>query len=59
MTRYLPFGARTREEAERALADKVGVEMPICAAVAAILDGSVDVQTAVAGLLSRPRRSEA
>lgn len=24
MTRYLPFGARTREEAERALADKVG-----------------------------------
>lgn len=45
--------------AVRALADKVGVEMPICAAVAAILDGSVDVQTAVAGLLSRPRRSEA
>lgn len=44
--------------AVRALSDRFGVEMPICAAVAAILDGSVDVQTAVSGLLARPLRAE-
>ena len=42
-----------------ALAQRLGVEMPICAAVAAILDGSVDVTAAVSGLLSRPLRTEA
>jgi glycerol-3-phosphate dehydrogenase (NAD(P)+) len=42
-----------------ALAQKVGVEMPICAAVCALLDGRVDVDGAMAELLSRPLRSEA
>ena len=42
-----------------ALAQKVGVEMPICAAVCALLDGRVDVDGAMAELLSRPLRTEA
>lgn len=44
--------------AVRQLAAKVGVEMPISSAVAAILAGEVDVDTAIAGLLSRPLKSE-
>ena len=40
------------------LAAKAGVEMPICAAVASILDGSVSVDDAIAGLLGRARKSE-
>jgi len=40
------------------LADKVNVEMPICEAVAAILEGSADVDTAVEALLSRAHRTE-
>lgn len=40
------------------LARKHGVEMPICEAVAAILAGKVDVDTAISGLLSRPIRTE-
>jgi glycerol-3-phosphate dehydrogenase (NAD(P)+) len=40
------------------LARKHGVDMPICEAVAAILAGQVDVDTAIAGLLSRPLKSE-
>jgi len=40
------------------LAKKAGVEMPICEAVASILDGSVDVDTAIAGLLGRDRKAE-
>jgi glycerol-3-phosphate dehydrogenase (NAD(P)+) len=41
-----------------ALSRKLGVETPICAAVAAILAGKVDVETAIGGLLSRPIRIE-
>ena len=44
--------------AVRALARKVGVEVPICEAVAAILAGEVEVDAAIAGLLSRPLKSE-
>ncbi len=40
------------------LAIKAGVEMPICEAVAAILSGSVNVETAIAGLLGRERKQE-
>lgn len=42
-----------------ALARKLGVDMPICQAVNAILEGEADVDAAIAGLLSRPLRSEA
>ena len=45
--------------AVRALARKLGVETPICEAVAAILAGEVEVDAAIAGLLSRPLKSEA
>jgi glycerol-3-phosphate dehydrogenase (NAD(P)+) len=45
--------------AVRALARKLGVEVPICEAVAAILAGEVAVDAAIAGLLSRPLKSEA
>ena len=44
--------------AVRALAAKLGVETPICEAVAAVLAGKVDVDTAIAGLLSRPLKPE-
>ena len=40
------------------LAAKAGIEMPICEAVAAILDGSADVDTAIEALLSRAYRTE-
>ena len=45
--------------AVRALADRLGVEMPICQTVAAILAGEVEVDAAILGLLSRPLKSEA
>jgi glycerol-3-phosphate dehydrogenase (NAD(P)+) len=45
--------------AVRALARSLGVETPICEAVAAILAGEVEVDAAIAGLLSRPLKSEA
>ncbi|MES1202293.1 MAG: NAD(P)H-dependent glycerol-3-phosphate dehydrogenase [Pseudomonadota bacterium] len=41
-----------------ALAKKHGVEMPICAAVEAILDGRMNVDDAITALLSRPFRAE-
>lgn len=41
-----------------ALAARAGVEMPICAAVAKVLDGSLSVDHAIFALLSRPLRSE-
>ena len=41
-----------------ALARKLGVETPICDAVDAILDGRIDVDAAIVGLLSRPLRTE-
>jgi glycerol-3-phosphate dehydrogenase (NAD(P)+) len=42
----------------RALAAELGVELPICEAVAAILAGETDVDQAVATLLARPLKSE-
>ncbi len=42
----------------RKLAKREGVEMPICFAVADILDGSLDVDAAIAGLLGRVRKQE-
>jgi glycerol-3-phosphate dehydrogenase (NAD(P)+) len=44
--------------AVRDLARRVGVEAPICEAVAAILAGDADVDEAIRGLLSRPLREE-
>lgn len=44
--------------AVRQLARRLGVETPICEAVAAILVGEVDVDDAIRGLLSRPLREE-
>jgi glycerol-3-phosphate dehydrogenase (NAD(P)+) len=42
----------------RDLAARIGVEAPICEAVAAILAGEVGVEAAITGLLSRPLKSE-
>ena len=44
--------------AVRALAAKHGVETPIAEAVAAVLAGETDLDTAIFGLLARPLRSE-
>jgi glycerol-3-phosphate dehydrogenase (NAD(P)+) len=44
--------------AVRDLADKLGVEMPICEAVAGILADEHTVDAAIMGLLSRPLKSE-
>ena len=40
------------------LGARLGVEMPICEAVAALLAGETDVQSAIEGLLARPLRAE-
>jgi len=48
----------TSAPAVRALAKKVGVETPICEAVAAVLAGEVALDQAIEGLLSRPLRAE-
>ncbi|HWU79599.1 MAG TPA: glycerol-3-phosphate dehydrogenase, partial [Caulobacter sp.] len=40
-------------------ARKLGVEVPICEAVAAILAGEIAVDAAIVGLLARPLKSEA
>jgi glycerol-3-phosphate dehydrogenase (NAD(P)+) len=45
--------------AVRGLAARLGVETPICSAVAAILDGKVGIDAAIEGLLSRPLKTEA
>jgi len=45
--------------AVRDLAARLGVEMPICQTVAALLAGEVEVDAAILGLLSRPLKSEA
>jgi glycerol-3-phosphate dehydrogenase (NAD(P)+) len=37
----------------------LGVEMPICTAVSAILDGGADIDLTIAGVLARPLRAEA
>ena len=44
--------------AVRQLAKKLGVDVPICEATAAILAGEVGVDQAIRGLLSRPLREE-
>jgi glycerol-3-phosphate dehydrogenase (NAD(P)+) len=44
--------------AVRALAEMLGVDTPICAAVAAVLAGEIGVDDAIRGLLSRPLREE-
>jgi glycerol-3-phosphate dehydrogenase (NAD(P)+) len=44
--------------AVRELATKLGVELPICEATAAILAGEITVDDAMTGLLSRPLKSE-
>jgi len=44
--------------AVRGLSARLGVETPICEAVAAILAGELDVDQALAALLSRPLKSE-
>jgi glycerol-3-phosphate dehydrogenase (NAD(P)+) len=40
------------------MATERGVEMPIAAAVAAVLDGSLDIDAAIGALLARPLRAE-
>jgi glycerol-3-phosphate dehydrogenase (NAD(P)+) len=44
--------------AVRQLAARLGVDTPICEAVAAILAGEAGVDEAIARLLSRPLREE-
>jgi len=44
--------------AVRALASRLGVDTPICEAVASILVGELDVDAAIRSLLSRPLREE-
>ena len=44
--------------AVRALAARLGVETPICEAVAGVLAGEMALDTAIAALLSRPLRAE-
>jgi glycerol-3-phosphate dehydrogenase (NAD(P)+) len=44
--------------AARELAARLGVEAPICEAVAAVLAGEIDVGAAIEGLLSRPLKAE-
>jgi glycerol-3-phosphate dehydrogenase (NAD(P)+) len=44
--------------AVRALAQRLGVDMPICQTTAALLAGEVGVDDAIANLLSRPLRRE-
>lgn len=44
--------------AVRALTEGLGVEAPICNAVADILAGDIDIESAILGLLSRPLRHE-
>jgi len=44
--------------AVRQLAAKLGIDVPICEAVAAILAGEVAIDEAIRGLLSRPLREE-
>ncbi len=44
--------------AVRALAASLGVQMPICEALAAVLAGEITLNKAIDGLLSRPLKSE-
>jgi len=40
------------------LARAAGVDLPVCAAVATLLGGTVTLDGAIAALLARPRRDE-
>lgn len=44
--------------AVRQLVERLGVEAPICQAIAAILAGEIDVDQAIDGLLNRPLKAE-
>jgi glycerol-3-phosphate dehydrogenase (NAD(P)+) len=44
--------------AVRQLAARIGAELPICEAVAAVLAGEIDLDAAIGGLLSRPIKTE-
>ncbi len=46
-------------QAVSALARRLGVEMPICFAVEAVLHAGADIDTTIAGLLARPLKAEA
>ena len=48
----------TTAAAAHGLAGRLGVEMPIVAAVHAILNGSADIDTAITNLLARPLKTE-
>ena len=52
-----PLGGMTKP-AVRELARKMGVEMPICEATAALLAGETTVDAMIEGLLSRPLKAE-
>jgi len=60
----LPFDRSTTVEGAATaisvvkLAQKYGLDLPICGAVAALTTGEIDPDTALATLLSRPLRSE-
>lgn len=53
VTEGVPSAASVSE-----LARRLGVEMPICAAVDAVLNAGADLETTIAGLLSRPFKAE-
>ena len=48
----------TSAPAVRDLADRLGVDMPICHMIARLLAGEIDVDNAMTGLLARPLRRE-
>jgi glycerol-3-phosphate dehydrogenase (NAD(P)+) len=48
----------TSAPAVTALAERLGVEMPICQAVAEILSGRLGIDDAIGGLLARPLKTE-
>ena len=54
----LAEGAATAPVA-RAMAQRLGIDMPITAAVAAVIEGESDIDAAMAALMSRPLRREA
>ena len=48
-----------RRASPRSIARERGIDAPIIAAVAAILDGAITINEAVSALMSRPLRAEA
>jgi glycerol-3-phosphate dehydrogenase (NAD(P)+) len=46
-------------EAVCQLADRLGIDMPICRAVDAVLNHGADIDATIAALLARPPRAEA